>query len=189
MLKCWARAGSACTRTEYKVILAPPRPSFIVSTADVAPAAFYYPDSTEPHGPRRAIGKAAGLVKIGLHVTVVPPGTRVSRPHAEEREEEFVLVLEGELDAWVDGHLHRVRAGDLVAFPAGTGICHTFINNRSMDARVLVGGEATRDDNRIYYPLDVERRHQIAEHEWWSDIPLAPQGPHDGLPDAQRGPM
>ena len=48
-------------------------------------------------------------------------------------------MLEGELDAWIDGDLHRVRASDLVAFPSGTGICHTFLNNGEHEAKLLSG--------------------------------------------------
>jgi hypothetical protein len=67
----------------------------------------------------------------------VPPGHRVSWPHAEEKEEEFVFVLEGEIDAWIDGALYRMKRGDLAAFPAGTGICHTFLNNGKHEATLL----------------------------------------------------
>ncbi len=44
------------------------------------------------------------------------------------------------------------------------------------------------DEGGISYSLEADRRHTIAEHEWWSDVPLGPQGPHDGLPDALRAP-
>jgi len=163
------------------------RPPFLISSIDVPEDdAHGYPGSDEKLSHGRAIGRAAGLLRIGLHVERIPPGRRTSWPHAEETEEEFVYLLEGEVDAWVDGHLHRMRAGDLIAFPAGTGICHTIINNSDADARVLVGGERTKSDNRIFYPLHPQRRAQIPWSEWWDDIPARPQGPHDGLPDAQR---
>src|SRR4249920_1601542 len=98
------------------------RPPFIVSTADVAEVPHRYPNSDELLGPKRSIGSAAGLQRMGLHVQSLPPGHRSSWPHAEENEEEFVYVLEGEVDAWIDGQVHRLVAGDLAAFPAGTGI-------------------------------------------------------------------
>jgi uncharacterized cupin superfamily protein len=60
-------------------------------------------------------------MKIGLHLLRIEPGQRTSWQHAEEKEEEFVLVLEGEVHAWVDGNLYSMRPGDLAAFPAGTG--------------------------------------------------------------------
>ncbi len=157
------------------------RPPFIVSTADVPEKDSAYPDSDERLAFGRPIGRAAGLARIGLHVVRVPPGRRTSFPHAESTEEELVYVLEGEIDAWIDGAIHRMVKGDLAAFPAGTGICHTFLNDGERDAVLLVGGER-RADNRIYYPVNPERKAQVPPGEWWDDIPLAPQGPHDGRP-------
>jgi uncharacterized cupin superfamily protein len=139
----------------------PHRPPFIISSSDVPEEPGQYPDSDEILSHGRPIGRAAGLQRIGLHVERVPPGHRTSYPHAEECEEEFVYVLAGEVDAWVDGHTHRMRAGDLAAFPAGTGICHVFINDSDAEAVLLVGGESSKPDNRIFYPLNPERRAQV----------------------------
>ena len=71
----------------------------------------------------RAVASAAGLVRVGINLQRLPPGTRSSWPHAEsdEEEEEFVDVMDGEVDDWIDGELHRMLAGDLAAFLAGTG--------------------------------------------------------------------
>ncbi len=164
----------------------PKRPSFIIATEHVPEEPGKYPGSEEILGHGRAIGRAAGLVRIGLHIDRLPPGQRTSYPHAEEKEEEFVYVLEGEVEAWIDGVLHPMKTGDLAAFPAGTGICHTFINNGTREARLLIGGEATKKDNRIVYPLNAHRRAQLPAEEWWDDAPSRPLGDHDGLPDAQR---
>jgi uncharacterized cupin superfamily protein len=137
-------------------------------------------------GPSRNLGAAAGLTRIGIHLQRLPPGTRTSWPHAEEKEEEFVYVIEGQVDAWIDGDVHRMVSGDLAAFPAGTGICHCFINNSDREALLLVGGEASRPDNRIIYPLNPSRRADKPASEWWDDAPVRPLGAHDGLPDALR---
>ena len=114
----------------------------------------------------------------------LPEGARHGR--AEENEEEFVYVVEGEVDAWINGDLHRMVAGDLAAFPAGTGICHCFINNGERDALLLVGGEAPKPGSRIFYPLNPSRRSDMKPSDWWDDVPQQPLGPHDGLPDRLR---
>jgi uncharacterized cupin superfamily protein len=158
------------------------RPFFIVSSADVPEQPGKYPQSDEVLAYGRAIGKAAGLLRIGLHLERLPPGHRLSYPHAEENEEEFVYVLEGEIDAWIDGETFTMKAGDLAAFPAGTGISHTFINDGDRDALLLVGGEASRRENKIFYPLNPERRGQIAWSQWWHEVPTRALGPHDGRP-------
>ena len=128
------------------------RPSFIVSAHELPERAHVYPQSAEQMGPVRRLGKAAGLVRIGVNLQRLPPGMRSSWPHAEENEEEFVYVIEGEVDAWINGEVHHVVAGDLVAFPAGTGICHCFINNGEQEALLLVGGEAPKPGSRISTP-------------------------------------
>jgi uncharacterized cupin superfamily protein len=158
------------------------RPPFLVSPADVPETDHTYPDSEERLAFGRPIGRAAGLERVGLNVVRVPPGRRTSYPHAEGDEEEFVDVLEGEIDAWIDGHLHRLVKGDLAGFPAGTGVCHTFLNDGDHDALLLVGGEADKPNARIYYARNPERKPQMRPERWWEDVPLAPQGPHDGRP-------
>jgi uncharacterized cupin superfamily protein len=162
------------------------KPPFIIAAASCPETSHKYPNSDEYTGHQRSIGRAAGLKKIGVNLLRLSPGERSSWPHAEEREEEFVYVLEGEVDAWIDGFLHEMRPGDLAAFPAGTGICHCFINNSEQDSLLLVGGEASRSDNRIYYPLNPQRRNDLPWSEWWEDVPKRRLGPHDGMSDALR---
>jgi len=165
------------------------RPPFIISSTDVPEDTHCYPNSDEQMAAGRSISRMAGMKKIGLHYTRVKPGQRTSYPHAEEREEEFVFVISGEVDAWIDGHLHRMKAGDLAGFPAGTGTCHAFLNNGSEDAILLVGGERGKSDNRIYYPRNPERQGDMPWNDWWSDIPLAEQGPHDGVAKRDESPQ
>jgi uncharacterized cupin superfamily protein len=162
------------------------RPPFIISAASVPAYRHHYPNSDEYHGYSRPIGRAAGLGVIGVNLMRLPAGERSSWPHAEEKEEEFVYVLEGKVDAWIDGSIHAMRTGDFAAFPAGTGICHCFINNSKHEALLLVGGEASKRDNRIYYPLHPHRRDELPPGEWWEDVPRRPMGRHDGMPDALR---
>jgi uncharacterized cupin superfamily protein len=131
-------------------------------------------------------GRHFGLRHIGIHHERLPPGRRTSYPHAESAEEEFVYVLEGTPDVWLDGTLHRLRPGDGVGFPLGTGQCHTFINNTETEARLLVVGQTPLPENRIIYPRNPERR--PLRKDWWDDAPPRPDGGHDGLPDALRKP-
>lgn len=163
------------------------RPSCIVSAQAVAESTHVYPQSTEELGPIRRLGKEAGLVRIGVNLQRLPPGSRSSWPHAEEDEEEFVYLIDGEVDAWIDGHVHKMKKGDLAAFPPGTGISHCFINNSAVEALLLVGGEAPRPGSRIYNPVNPSRKEDMPNQYWWSDVPKRELGPHDGVPDARRG--
>jgi uncharacterized cupin superfamily protein len=162
------------------------RPPFIIAAASCPEASHKYPHSDEYTGHQRSISRVAGLLKIGVNLVRLKSGERSSWPHAEEKEEEFVYVLEGEVDAWVDGFVHAMKPGDFAAFPAGTGICHCFINNSEHETLLLVGGEASKRDNRIYYPLHPQRRNDLPSSEWWDDVPKNRLGPHDGMPDALR---
>jgi uncharacterized cupin superfamily protein len=145
----------------------------------------HYDGSDELQTISASYGSAFGLMRLGIHHERLMPGRRVSWPHAEADEEEFVLVLEGEPDLWADGHVKRLKVGDGVAFPAGTGLAHTFINNTESDVRLLVVGEASRARSRIHYPLHPHRNAEIGERHWKIE-PARPLGPHDGLPDRQR---
>ena len=130
------------------------------------------------------LGRHFGLTAIGIHHERLPPGRRTSYPHAESAEDEFVFVLDGTPDAWLDGVLHRLKPGDAVGFRAGTGLCHTFINNSDAEVRLLVVGETPKQENRIWYPRNPER--EPLRPDWWHDHPVRPMGEHDGLPDQVR---
>ncbi len=145
----------------------------------------HYPQSDELLCFGSALGKAVGLKKIGIHHENLPPGRRTSWPHCESDEEEFAFVIEGNPHVWIDGYLHALKPGDSVGFPAGTGISHTFINNTETNVRLLVVGEASKTTNKIFYPLNPERKDQVG-NGWWSDVPRQNLGPHDGLPDKLR---
>src|SRR5688572_9826092 len=54
------------------------RPPFIIASADVPEQSHAYPGSNEYTAPKRSIGHAAGLERIGLNLTRVPPGARTS---------------------------------------------------------------------------------------------------------------
>ncbi|MFL5258672.1 MAG: cupin domain-containing protein [Hyphomicrobiales bacterium] len=144
-----------------------------------------YEGSDELHSISASFCRTFGLMRLGIHHERLPPGRRVAWPHAEADEEEFVYVLEGEPDLWIDGELRRLEPGVGVAFPAGTGLAHTFINNTDRDVRLLVVGEASRQRSRIHYPLHPARNEKIGERHWKIDPPR-PLGSHDGLPDLLR---
>lgn len=158
------------------------RPEFIRHWSELEGADdAIYPGDTERLAIGAPLGKALGLTRLGIHHERVPPGRRTSYPHAESAQDEFVFVLDGHPDAWIDGQLHRLRPGDAVAFPAGTGVSHTFINNTDEEVRLLVVGEPNKPENRIRYPWN--EAYEASCAEGWTDWPARPLGPHDGRPD------
>jgi uncharacterized cupin superfamily protein len=157
------------------------RPTFIAHWSELEePAKAQYAGSTELFAHEASLGRKLGLTRIGIHHVRVPPGRRISYPHAESAEEEFVFVLEGHPDVWIDGHLHRLSPGDSVAFPAGTGIAHTFLNDTGDEVRLLVVGEKRKPENRRHYPLYPHL--QSSDEFSWKDVPVRELGPHNGRP-------
>lgn len=164
---------------------APDRPSCIAHWREIEQSDDkHYDGDDELMSIGAPFGGAFGLTKLGIHHERLPPGRRTSFPHAESAEDEFVYVIEGEPDVWLDGHLHRLKPGDAVGFPAGTGIAHTFLNNTEAEVHLLVVGERSKAENRIVYPLNPDRK--PLREDWWDDHPRHPLGPHDGLPDQVR---
>ncbi len=164
------------------------RPKFIGHYKDlIGPDDCKYPGSDELLSIGAPIGRKLGLTKIGIHIETLPPGRRTSWPHAESAEEEFAYVIEGTPHVWIDGDLHQLHPGDFVAFPSGTGIAHSFLNNTVANCILLVGGEANQAGNKIFYPLHPTRNEECRKKNLsWEDHPKRPLGPHDGLPDKQR---
>ncbi len=161
-------------------------PSFVVNWRDILGGdTNTYPNSPELHGIDSLFGRHFCFSRIGVHLEILKPGRRTSWPHAERDEEEFVYVVSGNVDAWIDGALHAMHTGDFIGFPSRTGITHVIINNGEADAVLIVGGEASRARNRFFYPLHPKRNQEIGDL-LWTDPPKRRLGPHDGLPDALR---
>jgi uncharacterized cupin superfamily protein len=157
----------------------PQRPDFIRHWSELeATKGHRYAGDTEEMALNAALGEKLGLTRIGIHHVRLAPGERTSYPHAESAEEEFAFVVEGRPDAWIDGRLHPLEPGDAVAFPAGTGVCHSFLSNTDAEARLIVIGEKPKDENRIRYPL--HRTYEATRPDRWADPPPRDFGPHDG---------
>ena len=161
------------------------KPACVVEWKKIQKTGSTYPGDDEKLADWSHLSVALGLTRIGVGHDFLPPGRRTSWPHAEMDEEEFVYVVEGEPDAWIDGHLHRLKPGDAAGFPDRTGIAHCFINNTDRPVRLITVGEASRRRSKCVYPLHAKRNKEIGEG-LWKDAPKRKLGPHDGLSDLRR---
>ena len=159
-------------------------PAFIHTVDIEEDTGWSYGGSDERHSHGAAFGQHFGFARIAIHHERLPPGKRTSFPHAESTEDEFINVIEGTPDVWIDGHLHRLKPGDGVGLPTGTGISHSFLNNTDASVHLMVVGDTNRADNKIFYAVNPDRR--AHRTDWWDDSPDRTLGPHDGLTDARR---
>jgi uncharacterized cupin superfamily protein len=160
------------------------RPPEIVRWEDIEGPEWSYKGRSEKMGRDADFSTHFGFDRFGVHHVRLEPGRRTSLPHAESVEDEFIFVIEGTPEVWIDGHLHRLVPGDAVGFKAGTGVSHTFLNNSDSVVRMIVVGDRARADGRILYPLDPDRK--PLRDDWWDDAPARALGPHDGLPTSPR---
>ena len=91
----------------------------------------------------RRIAPATGLTDFGVSHVVLKPGAWSSQRHWHDGEDELVIMLEGEAVLAEDGGETRLRAGDIAAFPKGTGDGHHLRNESDADCRFLVVGGGT----------------------------------------------
>jgi uncharacterized cupin superfamily protein len=91
-----------------------------------------------------------GLTQFGVHLEELPPGSRSSHRHWHETEDEFVLVISGEL-VLVEEEETTLRAGDAAAWAAGAPVAHCLENRSSAVAVCLtVGSRASK--GVVHYP-------------------------------------
>jgi uncharacterized cupin superfamily protein len=120
-----------------------------------------YPEPFRPLNQQRwnrRLGDHAGLTNFGVNLTRVVPGGQSSSRHAHSRQDEFVYVVQGEVELETDAGVETLRAGLCVGFPAGAGNAHRFVNRSNEDALLLVVGDRTRDDEVSYPDLDLHAR-------------------------------
>lgn len=127
------------------------------------------------------MSKYFGLKRVAAQYFIIPKGYRSSEPHAESLEEEFVFVISGEIDLWLNGKIKKMTKGDCIGFPAGTGVGHCFINNSQSDCEIFVSGDRTKLDNQYHFHLDPGLEKECGD-KWWGNMPKQILGNHNGLP-------
>jgi uncharacterized cupin superfamily protein len=167
------------------------RPPFIRNRSTLTPAQEYKSGVTgETFGFPSDFARATGLTRLKIMHLELPPGRRTNAPGAYRDEEELFVVLEGTPDLWIDGHLYRLKEGDVAWFNDRTGIAHTLINNTDTPVRLFVYGEATRLGSSFSVPLarDVKTADALkAMGKLWADAPKLKRGPNAAVPGDLSG--
>src|SRR6476659_9021417 len=104
----------------------------------------------------RRLGDYGGLKNYGVNFVRVEPGGQSSARHSHTEQDEFVYIIEGEFVLVTDAGRETVGPGTCIAFPAGTGDGHHFLNTTDNDAAFLVVGDRTPGDEVTYPDIDLE---------------------------------
>lgn len=103
----------------------------------------------------QALGDAAGLSQFGVNRCVYPPGAASSLRHWHTDEDEFLIVLEGEMMLITDDGETLLRAGDAAGFPKGEPNGHHLRNYSNRPAVVLEVGTRSASDECFYSDIDM----------------------------------
>jgi uncharacterized cupin superfamily protein len=120
-----------------------------------------YPRRFQQHGGDvtkrafRRLGPHAGLTQFGVNLVRVEPGGMSSLRHWHTEEDEFVVMLSGELVLVTDEGEQPLRAGDLAAFPKNVPNGHHVLNRSSGDATFIVVGPNVDGDVAYYSDVDM----------------------------------
>lgn len=85
---------------------------------------------------RGAIGPKLGSVGLGCALVVTPPGARAYPFHRHHVGHELFFIISGTGETRLDGETRPVRAGDVIAAPAGTE-AHQIVNTGTEDLKYL----------------------------------------------------
>jgi uncharacterized cupin superfamily protein len=101
------------------------------------------------------LARSRGLTRFGVNLSVIPPGGWSSQRHWHSHEDEFVMVVEGELTLITDDGEEMLGVGDCAAFKAGDPDGHHLVNRTDRLAKVLEVGNAEARDVCVYSDIDM----------------------------------
>jgi uncharacterized cupin superfamily protein len=117
-----------------------------------------------------AIGTKLGAQKLGYNLTVLPPGKCAFPFHNHLANEEMFFVVEGEGEVRIGEARHPIRAGDVIACPAGGPETAHQIRNVSATAELKYLAVGTKLSPEVAHYPDTGKYGVIAE------FPPAPDG-------------
>lgn len=103
----------------------------------------------------RRLAVAAGLTQFGANIVYLQPGAPASLRHWHLKEDEFAIVLSGELVLVEDDGETVMRPGDCAAWKAGVDNAHRFVNRTDSVASFLVVGSKAPDEVATYGDVDM----------------------------------
>lgn len=102
------------------------------------------------------LADAGGLTQFGVKLCRLKPGAWSSQRHWHENEDEFVMVLEGEVVMIENEGETFLRAGDCTTHKAGVANGHHLVNRSGDDAVFLVVGARAKTETAHYPDIDLK---------------------------------
>ena len=104
----------------------------------------------------RRLGDLAGLTQFGVNIVTLEPGAVASLRHWHLREDEFAMVLEGDLILLEDEGEVPMGPGDCAAWKAGVANGHRFVNRSDRVGRFLIVGSKAPEEVATYSDVDLQ---------------------------------
>ncbi|WP_158968716.1 cupin domain-containing protein [Chachezhania sediminis] len=101
------------------------------------------------------VGAASGITQFGANIVTLAPGVQSSLRHWHMEQDEFLIVLTGELVLIMDGGETPMRPGDCAGFPAGVEDGHCLVNRSEAPASFFVVGTNTPTETVYYSDIDM----------------------------------
>jgi uncharacterized cupin superfamily protein len=89
------------------------------------------------------LGEYFGLNNFGINFTELAPGAISALKHHHEKQDEFVYVLNGEPTLVMGDDEYKMKPGECVGFPKGSGVGHQLINRSDSPVTYLEVGDRT----------------------------------------------
>lgn len=107
---------------------------------------------------KRRLGDHGGLKNFGINHVTLPPGSASAQRHWHTLQDEFVMVLSGELILVTDAGEQVLGPGMCAAFPAGRPDGHALVNRSGAEASYIEIGDRTDPDEVDYPDIDMQVR-------------------------------
>ncbi|WP_299938688.1 cupin domain-containing protein [uncultured Pelagimonas sp.] len=104
---------------------------------------------------QQGLGDAGGLTQFGANLVRLAPKAASSLRHWHEKQDEFLIVIEGALTLIDDNGETPLKVGDCCAFPAGDANGHHIVNLSGQDGAFLVVGTRTPTETGWYSDIDM----------------------------------
>jgi uncharacterized cupin superfamily protein len=114
---------------------------------------------------KRKLGDIFGLTNFGVNLTDLAPGAVSALLHSHSKQDEFILVLEGNPTLILGEEEFILHPGDCYGFKAGNGIAHQIANKSSANVSYLEIGDRSEADE-VEYPNDDLKATQSTNGIW-----------------------